>query len=83
MHCPQFSNNIAVEDHHCFACEARKLVNYDLRDENNFIEYYFKRGLRHESILVRLDIHHKIKMNLLTLERRLKVLGLNKRHATA
>ena len=34
-------------------------------------------------ILVQLDIHHKIKMSLRTLKRRLKVLGLNKNHATA
>ena len=35
------------------------------------------------SILVQLDIHHKIKVSLRTLKRRLKVLGLNKSHATA
>ena len=57
-------------------------MNYDLRDENDFIEYYFKRGFRYESILVQLDIHHKIKMSLRTLKRRLKVLGLNRSHAT-
>ena len=34
-------------------------------------------------ILVQLDIHHKIKMSLRTLKRRLKVLGLNKNNATA
>ena len=55
-------------------------MNYD---ENDFIEYYFKRGFRYESILVQVDIHHKIKMSLCTLKRRLKVLGLNKNHATA
>ena len=58
-------------------------MNDDLRDENDFIEYHFKRGFRYESILVQLDIHHKIKMSLRTLKRRLKVLGLNKSHATA
>ena len=58
-------------------------MNYDLRDENDFIEYYFKRGFRYVSILILLDIHHKIKMSLCTLKRRLKVLGLNKSHATA
>ena len=58
------------------------MANYDLRDENDFIEYYFKRGFRYESILVQLDIHHKIKMSLRTLKRRLKVLGLNRSHAT-
>ena len=45
--------------------------------------YYFKRGFRYESILVQLDIYHKIKMSLRTLKRSLKVLGLNKSHATA
>ena len=49
-------------------------MNYK-RDENDFIEY--KRGL------AQLDIHHKIKMSLRTLKRPLKVLGLNKSHATA
>ena len=83
MHCAQCGINIAVEDHYCFACGARKLVNYDLRDENDFIEYYFKRGFRYVSILIQIDIHHKIKMSLCTLKRRLKVLGLNKSHATA
>ena len=83
MHCAQYGINIAVEDHYCFACGARKLVNYDLRDENDFIEYYFKRGFRYESILVRLNIHHKLKMSLRTLKKRLKVLGLNKSHVTA
>ena len=83
MHCAPCGINIAVEDHYCFACGARKLVNYDLRDENDFIEYYFKRGFRYVSILIQLDIHHKIKMSLCTLKRRLKVLGLNKSHATA
>ena len=80
MHCAQCGINIAVQCHYCFECGARKLVNYD---ENDFIEYYFKRGFRYESILVQLDIHHKIKMSLRTLKRRLKVLGLNKNHATA
>ena len=80
MHCAQCGINIAVQGHYCFECRARKLVNYD---ENDFIEYYFKRGFRYESILVQLDIHHKIKMSLRTLKRRLKVLGLNKNHATA
>ena len=83
MHCAQCGINIAVEDHYCFACGARKLVNYGLIDENDFIEYHFKRGFRYELILVQLDIHHKIKMSLPTLKRRLKVLGLNKSHATA
>ena len=59
---------------------SKKLVNYD---ENDFIEYYFKRDFRYESILVQVDIHHKIKMSLRTLKRRLKVLCLNKNHATA
>ena len=58
-------------------------MNYDLRDENDFIECCFKRDFRYVSILVQLDIHHKIKMSLRTLKRRLKVLGLNKSHATA
>ena len=83
MHCAQCGINIAVEDHYCFAYGARKLVSYDLRDENDFIEYYFKRSFRYESILVQLDIHHEIKMSLRTLKRCLKVLGLNKSHATA
>ena len=83
MHCAPCGINIAVEDHYCFVYGARKLVNYDLRDENDFIEYYFKRGFRYVSILIQLDIHHKIKMSLCTLKRRLKVLGLNKSHATA
>ena len=83
MHCAQCGINIAVEDHYCFACEARKLVNYDLIDENDFIEYHFKKGFSYESILVQLAIHHKIKMSLRTLNRHLKVLGLNKSHATA
>ena len=83
MHCAQCGINIAVEDHYCFACGARKLVNYGLIDENDFIEYHFKRGFRYELILVQLDIHHKIKMSLPTLKRRLKVLGLNISHATA
>ena len=83
MHCAQCGINIAVENHYRFACGAKKLVNYDLRDENDFIEYYFKTGFRYDSILVQLDIHHKIKMSLCTLKRRLKVLGLNKSHATA
>ena len=83
LHCAQYGINIAVENHYCFACGAKKLVNYDLRDENDFIEYYFKRGFRYVSILIQLDIHHKIKMSLCTLKRRLKVLGLNKSHATA
>ena len=67
MHCVQCGINIAVEDHYCFAYGARKLVNYDLRDENDFIEHYFKRGFMYESILVQLHIHHKIKMSLRTL----------------
>ena len=67
MHCVQYGINIAVEDHYCFECGARKLVNYDLGDENDFIEYYFKRSFMYESILVQLDIHHKIKMSLRTL----------------
>ena len=83
MHCAQCGINIAVEDHYCFACGARRLVNYDLRDENDFLEYCFKRRLRYESIIVQLDIHHKVKMSLRTLKRRLKVLGLNKCHAAA
>ena len=83
MHCAQCGINIAVKDQYCFACRARKLVNYDLRDENDYVENYFKRGFRYESILVQLDIHHEIKMNLRTLKRCLKVLGLNKSHATA
>ena len=83
MHSAPCGINIAVEDHYSFAYGARKLVNYDLRDENDFIEYYFKRGFRYVSILIQLDIHHKIKMSLCTLKRRLKVLGLNKSHATA
>ena len=83
MHCAQCGINIAVEDHYCFAYGARKLASYDQRDENDFIEYYFKRGFRYESILVQLDIHHEIKMSLRTLKKRLKVLGLNKSHATA
>ena len=62
---------------------SKELVNYDLRDENYFIEYYFKRSVRYELILVQLDIHLKMKMSLHTLKRRLKVLGLNKSHATA
>ena len=85
MHCAQCDINIAAEDHYCFASGARKLVNYGLIDENYFIEYHLKRGLRYELILVQLDIHHKINMSLPTLKRRLKVkvLGLNKGHATA
>ena len=83
MHCAQCGINIAVKDQYCFACRARKLVNYDLRDENDYVENYFKRGFRYESILVQLDIHHEIKMSLRTLKRCLKVLGLNKSHATA
>ena len=83
MHCAQCGINIAVEDHYCFACGTRKLVNYDLRDENDFIEYYFKRGFKYESILVQLNNHHKLKMSLRTLKRRLKVLGLNKSHVNA
>ena len=85
MHCAQCDINIAAEDHYCFACGARKLVNYGLIDENYFIEYHLKRGFRYELILVQLDIHHKINMSLPTLKRRLKVkvLGLNKGHATA
>ena len=83
MHCAQCGINIAVEDHYCFAYGARKLASYDQRDENDFIEYYFKRGFRYESILVQLDIHHKIKMSLSTLKRHFKELGLNKSHATA
>ena len=83
MHCAQCGINIAVEDHYCFACGSRKLLNYDLRDESDFIGYYFKRGFRSESILVQLDIRHKKKMNLRTLKRRLKELGLNKSHAAA
>ena len=83
MHCAQCGINTALEDHYCFAYGARKLVNYDLRDENYFIEYYFKRSVRYELILVQLDIHLKMKMSLHTLKRRLKVLGLNKSHATA
>ena len=83
MHSAPCGINIAVEDHYSFAYGARKLANYDLRDENDFIEYYFKRGFRYVSILIQLDIHHKIKMSLCTLKRRLKVLGLNKSHATA
>ena len=43
MHCAQCGINITVEDHYCFACGARKLVNCDLRDKNDFIEYYFKK----------------------------------------
>ena len=31
MHCAQCGINIAAVDHYCFACGARKLVNYDLR----------------------------------------------------
>ena len=42
MHCAQCGINIAVEDHYCFACGARKLVNYGLIDENDFIEYHLK-----------------------------------------
>ena len=57
------------------------MARLDLRDDNDFIEYYFKRSFRYESILV--DVHHKIKMSLRTLKRRVKVLGLNKSHATA
>ena len=83
MHCAQCGINIAVEDHYCFECRSRKLLHYDLRDESDFIEYYFKRGFRSESILVQLDIRHKIKMSLRTLKRRLKELRLNKSHATA
>ena len=83
MHCDQCDINTVLEDHYCFAYGARKLVNYDLRDENYFIEYYFKRSFRYELILVQLDIHHKMKMSLHALKRRLKVLGLNKSHATA
>ena len=83
MHCAQCGINIVVEVHYCFAYGARKLANYDLRDENDFIEYYFKRGFRYESILVQLNIHHKLKMSLRTLKRRLEVLGLNKSHVTA
>ena len=85
MHCAQCDINIAAEDHYCFACGARKLVNYGLIDENYFIEYHLKRDFRYELILVQLDIHHKINMSLPTLKRRLKVkvLGLNKGHATA
>ena len=82
MHCAECGINIAVEDHYCSPCGARKLVNYDLRDENDFIEY-FKRGFKYESILVQLNIHHKLKMILRTLKRCLKVIGLNKSHATA
>ena len=78
MYCAQCGINTAVEDHYCFTCGARKLVNYDLRDENDFLEYYFKTGFKYESILVQLNIHHKLKMSLRTLKRRLKVLGLNK-----
>ena len=83
MHCAQCGINITVEDQYCFACGARKLVNCDLRDKNDFIEYYFKRDFRYGSILLQLDIHHKMKMSLRPLKRRLKVLGLNKSHATA
>ena len=85
MHCAQCDINIAAEDHYCFACGARKLVNYGLIDENDFIEYHFKRGFRYELILVQLDIHHKINMSLPTQKRclKVKVLGLNKGHATA
>ena len=85
MHCAQCDINIAAEDHYCFACGARKLVNYGLIDENYFIEYHLKRDFRYELILVQLDIHHKINMSLPTQKRRLKVkvLGLNKGHATA
>ena len=83
MHCAQCGINTALEDHYCFAYGARKLVNYDLRNENYFVEYYFKRSVRYELILVQLDIHLKMKMSLHTLQRRLKVLGLNKSHATA
>ena len=57
------------------------MARLDLRDDNDFIEYYFKRSFRYESILV--DVHHKIKMSLRTLKRCVKVLGLNKSHATA
>ena len=77
MHCVQCGINIAVEDHYCFAYGARKLVNYDLRDENDFIEHYFKRGFMYESILVQLYIHHKIKMSLRTLLLLLLVLLIN------
>ena len=83
MHCAQCDIYIAVEDHYCFACGARKLVNYDLRAESDFIEFYFKSGFRCELILVQLDIYHKIKMSLRTLKRCLKVLGLNRSHATS
>ena len=62
---------------------SKELVNCDLRDKNDFIEYYFKRDFRYGSILLQLDIHHKMKMSLRPLKRRLKVLGLNKSHATA
>ena len=40
MHCAQCGINIAAENHYWFACGARKLVNYDLRDESDFIENF-------------------------------------------
>ena len=58
MHSAQCGINIVVEDHCCFACGVRKLVNYDLRDE---------------SIIVQLNIHPKLKMSVRTLKRRLNV----------
>ena len=82
MHCAQCGVNIAAEDHYCFACGARTLVNYDLRDENNFIEYYFKRFQVWVDISS-VNIHYKMKMSWRTLKRHLKVLGLNKSHSTA
>ena len=69
MHCAQCGINIPIEEHYCFACGARKLGNYDLGDNNDFVEYYFKRGFRYESILVRLEIQHKIKISLRQINR--------------
>ena len=50
MHCRRWGIDIVVEDHYCFECGVRELVNYDLRDEKDFIEYYFKRFFRYFDI---------------------------------
>ena len=58
-----------------------KMADEDKSDERELIEFYFNRGYQYKHIVLMLDKQHGKKMNLRTLQRRLKDYGLSRRES--
>ena len=61
--------------------EGKNILHEDLPrgEEREIIEFYFHKGFQYKHIVLMLDKHHGVTMNVRTLQRRLQDYGLSRR----